>query len=152
MKPEDYRDEPGRGSLFRPRNYVRPPVIHCDLTAEQFEAARALMEGLHAIEPVHLVVVFDAEPPADRVELVNPTSPPLFELLSRANLQRGTVVVFEVRGEAVAARILARLNWFLHVHGYTRGFRAWRIAQEAEGAAVAKSRFAWANLKQAIGL
>lgn len=108
---------------------------------------------LYAIEPVHIEFVCDNDE-KPHVVMKNPNSSDLLRALHKANLERWTVTVLVVSGNPVPHQCLARLNWFLHIHGYTKGFRGWKRANEKKdgGATLWKSNLCWDELKQIIGL
>lgn len=130
--------------------YQRHPVQLPDVPSrEQLADTQSIIATLYTIEPVDLHVVFDADEAGQRVQLHNPRSSELFELLHRANMERGTVVLLKIRGNEIRDAALARLNWFLHVHGFTRGFRGWKRARQSQegGVTLWKSKPAWDELK-----
>lgn len=138
-------------STYRPKHPVQPPAVP---SRAQCEDTSGIIATLYTIEPVCICTVFDEPSPADVLTLENPRSSALFELLAHANLRRGTVVLLEIRGKAVSGAALARLNWFLHIHGHTRGFRAWKIARRDKdgGLALWKCAAAWTEFKQLLRL
>lgn len=108
----------------------------------------AIYGKLYAIEPVTIRLVFAAPDDQAEVQLVNPNSARLFELLHKANMERATVIELTVRGKPIKPAALARINWFLHIDGYTRGFRGWKRAREVNGGVTLwKSGPAWDDFK-----
>lgn len=132
---------------------MRPatPGVYLPEMSAAIPSGTGIMEKLYKIEHVDIIAVFDdqSEP---LVHLERPKSSQLLELLNRANLHRGTVTHLWLKNEPIAPAALARLNWFLHTPGYTKGFRGWRIAlQEQDGGLILwKSAAAWEELKQII--
>jgi hypothetical protein len=131
------------------RQQVRPPAAP---SLSALADTSGIVATLFTIEPVALSVVFDASPEVVRLDC--PRSSALFDLLNRANLERGTVIEMSIRGNPIAPAALARLNWFLHVHGYTRGFRGWKRARRSVdgGLTLWRSAPAWLDLKTLLRL
>lgn len=131
------------------RQQVQPPAVPA---RDQLADTSSIVATLFTIEPVSVLVVFDAQP--DWVRLENPRSSALFDLLNRANMERGTVIEMAIRARPISGAALARLNWFLHVHGYTRGFRGWKVARQRTdgGLTLWRSAPAWTELKTLLRL
>lgn len=123
-------------------------------TPDDWKTSSSIIENLYRIEYVAISAVFDDEAEPLR-ELKNPRSSRLFELLNAANLHRGTVISLAIQPDGkklqpISPAALARLNWFLHTPGYSKGFRGWRrqLEREHAGASLWKSAEAWAELKR----
>jgi hypothetical protein len=131
-----------------PTNHVRPPA---ELSSNPNRSS--ILDGLYTIEPVTIRTAWDDEEDPLRV-LQNPTSSQLFELLSQANLKRATVFEMTVSGQDIGPRQLARLNWSLHIAGFTKGFRKWKIDnQNGDGGSILwKSKDAYYSFKEALGI
>lgn len=138
----------------RPKGYNGTEQPHFDVPDHD---VGYFVSKFYQIEPVQITVVFD-DPDCPLVELAEPDSSRLFELLSKANLNRGTVVHLALKGKGgerwrpIKPEALARLNWFLHMPGYTKGFRGWRISLEKQEAGIIlwKSGESWNLLKKII--
>lgn len=130
---------------------VQPPHVP---DREALTDTSGLYATLYSIEPVSVRVVFDKLGDAARVELINPKSSALFDLFKRTNLERGTIIDFTIRGKAIEPAALARLNYFVTLPGYTKGFRAWRMARESAegGITLWKSAPAWSEFKTLLNL
>ncbi len=126
---------------------VPPPQPDIPTGAEVADTT-SLTATMYSMERVRIVVAFDRDE-NNLVTLANPTSARLFELLWQLCRQHGYVMSMQIRDRDIEPRALVRLNWFLHIHGYTRGFWAWRIARmKVDGGHVMwKCAAAWNELK-----
>ena len=134
---------------FKRTHPVQPPKLNIpsESNSDHYFAK------FYQIEPVTAEFVCDDEK-HPRIILDEPSSATLLESMSQANLKRWTCVSLSIKGQEVPPQCLARLNWFLHIPGYTKGFRAWkRSNKDRDGGTVLwKSNHSWDELKQVIGL
>jgi hypothetical protein len=135
------------------KSWTTPPPQPSIPTREQLADATSFLATMHTIERVRITIAFDRKENA-LVSLENPSSARLFELLWKCAREHGTVLSLGIRERAVDPASIARLNWFLAIHGYTRGFRGWKRARQSEdgGQTLWKCAAAWNEFKVLLKL